>query len=644
MNTQAGAQERREFSVHASDLPPGDGPVVVSFFYGDAYYRAAADALVARLRAFSTPHYICELVTTGRIDWHEACKQKIHFIRETLSTLGRGVFWIDVDTSLVGDPAPVLAIRGSDIAFFLRGFAYLPTFDFASFSRLVHPGYVLYSNTAGTRAFVEVMATIADGTTEPVTDDYVLHEALFSGRHALAMHLFAPRIVAKSSDDLTAETIFVHGDSGNVPANRAKVVQHEKREDSRRFSARALSVATELLMRRKSRSSRRAAAAVNAVALELDPRNLDAYRRAVEFHGRKSHRFSPRHRRRLNELVAFGKTAPELRRDAFALDFERKARKARFAEAEAILAAGEATGDQAVRNALLARKYVYWLDRRAKALGIPSRKRTRLWWWRRPDPGNWGDIVNPYVVEKLTGIPPKFVEGGRRLLAIGSVLRYADADATVWGTGASSRDVKVNIQAEFRAVRGPITRSLVLAAGGRCPEVYGDPALLLPLLYEPARPVARAKLGLILHHNHLPDHLDIAGDVRLIDIRRVGYDQIEAFLDEVCACAAIISTSLHGLIAAHAYGIPTRWADVDDGASGVVPGDGMKFLDYFQSVGLDGVTGPLVLRPELPISAATASECTELPTPERLADLRKGLLASAPFPLLERFRRMAGTG
>ena len=49
-------------------------------------------------------------------------------------------------------------------------------------------------------------------------------------------------------------------------------------------------------------------------------------------------------------------------------------------------------------------------------------------------------------------------------------------------------------------------------------------------------------------------------DVKVIDIMRSGYDDIEAFLDEVSECEHVISTSLHGLIVAQAYGIPVGWA------------------------------------------------------------------------------------
>src|SRR5690606_2919216 len=56
-----------------------------------------------------------------------------------------------------------------------------------------------------------------------------------------------------------------------------------------------------------------------------------------------------------------------------------------------------------------------------------------------------------------------------------------------------------------------------------------------------------------------------------------------AVVDQIRACRVILSSSLHGLVVAHAYGIPAAWVQFSDKLSG----DGSKFRDHAASIGVE---------------------------------------------------------
>lgn len=137
---------------------------------------------------------------------------------------------------------------------------------------------------------------------------------------------------------------------------------------------------------------------------------------------------------------------------------------------------------------------------------------------------------------------------------------------------------------EVRAVRGPLSRKRLLEAGIPCPEVYGDPALLLPEYYTP-RVEKRFGLGIIPHYKDrqhpLLDSFRNDEQVRFIDVRNYGHWL--DFIDDICRCEAVVSTSLHGLIVSEAYGVPNLWIKLKSD----VAADDVKYHDFFLSVGAD---------------------------------------------------------
>jgi len=106
----------------------------------------------------------------------------------------------------------------------------------------------------------------------------------------------------------------------------------------------------------------------------------------------------------------------------------------------------------------------------------------------------------------------------------------------------------------------------------------GDPGFLIPDIFRPGATAGRRyRLGLVPHvfdRDH-PFFLEAAAhpDVKVLDVCATP----DAFFADMAACAAIASSSLHGLIFGEAYGLPTLWLEVSD----KVIGGGFKFADWF---------------------------------------------------------------
>lgn len=200
---------------------------------------------------------------------------------------------------------------------------------------------------------------------------------------------------------------------------------------------------------------------------------------------------------------------------------------------------------------------------------------------------NFGDQISAPIVEWALQRPSRHVNAEHRgkLLAVGSILDVASDEDVVWGSGVHPTHYHVpstrRLARFFRrrpsrphilAVRGPITRDFLLSLNIECPAVFGDPALLLPRFFKPdARP--RRELGVVAHYR---DHAKlVAAGLPVIDVGGAWQDVVS----EIAACSRVISTSLHGIIIAEAYGVPAVWLRIHSGEGFV------KFADYYLSTG-----------------------------------------------------------
>lgn len=287
-------------------------------------------------------------------------------------------------------------------------------------------------------------------------------------------------------------------------------------------------------------------------------------------------------------------------------------------------------------------------------------KYIKLVYWNKL---NLGDLLSPYIVNKLSGLPVKYkdfyflgIKGqigllidflkGRRtikeimktlfffeknLLAVGSIMALGNKKSIVWGSGF------MNWNESFRggkvlAVRGKLTNDKLIAMGFKGCNVFGDPALLLPLIVLPVKNKA-IDVTIIPHWKEVEIFQKEYGEYyKVLDIRTA---DVETFISELTSTQYVLSTSLHGIILSHAYGIPALWIK-----KGYIDTDGFKFYDYFTSVDIpfyDGIEDfDSYLRKDIWKSLFTEYEEYMLPH-KNIQEIQKELLRVVPFKVLNQY-------
>lgn len=209
---------------------------------------------------------------------------------------------------------------------------------------------------------------------------------------------------------------------------------------------------------------------------------------------------------------------------------------------------------------------------------------------------NMGDILSPLIArhygsKKVRRISKRNCKKYEHYFMIGSILQRCTDHSIIWGSGLISEHAKCeNPPKKVLAVRGPLTRKKLLEQGIECPEIYGDPALLLPEIYPGKGTEKKYEMGIIPHFNDKNDpslkrYFSDHPDILIIDIQNK--DPLKV-VDAMLSCEKIVSSSLHGIIVGDAYGIPSVWVEFEHPFE-----DGhFKFQDYFTSVSRK-VAGPV---------------------------------------------------
>jgi pyruvyltransferase len=227
-----------------------------------------------------------------------------------------------------------------------------------------------------------------------------------------------------------------------------------------------------------------------------------------------------------------------------------------------------------------------WIHKNYLGIQKPQKKTNKMMLYYYPGDGqNFGDILGPYIARKINANIDDYA------IMIGSILQISWPNPfVVWGPGIIGEDKSCRVPdvkkiKKVYAVRGPKTREVLLGQGIECPEIYGDPALILPYLIPKPKKQTRKKVVGILPHwvdldeikNQSFSYNQNEIDLKIIDIR----SGIEEVIHQTTTCDVVITSSLHGLILGESYNIPTAFTQI----SKKLRGGTFKFEDYFESTG-----------------------------------------------------------
>jgi hypothetical protein len=211
-----------------------------------------------------------------------------------------------------------------------------------------------------------------------------------------------------------------------------------------------------------------------------------------------------------------------------------------------------------------------------------------LYWWRPGSGGgNPGDEIAGPIFAYASGrsvcwANAETCDG----IAIGSIFHPRKARSAkrkeplfVWGSGtlAPSPCRMEDLAVSLAALRGPRMASMIAGV----PDVpFGDPGLFAAEVW-PGTAAKRHRFGLVPHRSELKHPavrqilLALEGST-LIDVTD---PDIAGTLERLSSCERIVSSSLHGLVLADSYGIPSLFWNPREEAHE------WKYRDYFEGVG-----------------------------------------------------------
>jgi hypothetical protein len=210
-----------------------------------------------------------------------------------------------------------------------------------------------------------------------------------------------------------------------------------------------------------------------------------------------------------------------------------------------------------------------------------SKKKPRAWWWKaRP---NFGDALAPLLLARFADLEglewTPLAEA--TIASVGSILELVPPSWTghVLGSGKLRETYPLKFdpcKAKILAVRGPLS-----ARGIPGEFALGDPGLLANELIDHQE--KQWDIGILPHwldDQLVPRFKKMIPARESVKIIRSSDDPLTV-LKHLAACRKIVTSSLHGMIAADAFGIPRRFEYCKKMDR---EGGDFKFRDYSASI------------------------------------------------------------
>lgn len=202
-------------------------------------------------------------------------------------------------------------------------------------------------------------------------------------------------------------------------------------------------------------------------------------------------------------------------------------------------------------------------------------------WMPKDGRVNFGDHLSEIITRQLLALRglslDQEVKYSARLLAVGSILQFSTNGDHIWGSGWNGKlpeSMFTSKQLHVHAVRGPLTAEFLRRRGISVPDVYGDPALLMPQLFKD-RYIAKPQRDYVFVPN-LHDLSVLPPDTPNVVSPLRGWNEV---IEQILEAKLVLASSLHGLIIAETYGIPARYVRL------TATEDPFKYKDYYLGSG-----------------------------------------------------------